>query len=297
VTSTNQYVEWHISSWRDAVEVAGHMHGWLFRGQSNNDWNLASSLEREANDHSLPAIALQETEKIIVELFQREAHHHLRETPAKNETLEWLSIMQHHGAPTRLLDATKSFYVAAFFALESMRKVQSTPPTSQSVIWAFDKYQLDRTLVVEGKFTEDVVRERVQEGISEAGECKVVAVRPWRLNQRLILQQGWFLCPLGRDISSFEHCLCKTFGLPGSHLPAKTQFYEKDALIDGFRPPSGCIRLIKFIIPYSERLEALRDLRAMNITAATLFPGLDGFARSLKYPAQVFDGLINDNDA
>jgi len=30
--------------------------------------------------------------------------------------------MQHHGAPTRLLDFTYSFYIAAYFALEESEK-------------------------------------------------------------------------------------------------------------------------------------------------------------------------------
>src|SRR5438093_2893211 len=33
-------------------------------------------------------------------------------------TLEWLALMQHYGAPTRLLDFTYSFWIALFFAFE-----------------------------------------------------------------------------------------------------------------------------------------------------------------------------------
>lgn len=33
-------------------------------------------------------------------------------------TMEWLALMQHFGAPTRVLDITKSSYVAAYFAIE-----------------------------------------------------------------------------------------------------------------------------------------------------------------------------------
>jgi hypothetical protein len=37
-----------------------------------------------------------------------------------------------------------------------------------------------------------------------------------------------------------------------------------------------------FCLPESMRREAMSELRKMNVTAASLFPGLDGFARSLR---------------
>lgn len=50
--------------------------------------------------------------------FRRHAHTYLSRVPAETDTLEWLALMQHYGAPTRLLDFTESFWIALYFAIE-----------------------------------------------------------------------------------------------------------------------------------------------------------------------------------
>jgi hypothetical protein len=40
--------------------------------------------------------------------------------------------------------------------------------------------------------------------------------------------------------------------------------------------------VVKFSLPFSHRGRALEKMRQMNITRATLFPGLDGFAQSFR---------------
>jgi hypothetical protein len=45
--------------------------------------------------------------------------------------------------------------------------------------------------------------------------------------------------------------------------------------------------LYKLSFDTTARLDILRELRWMNITYATLFPGLDGFAKSLKTDAEI----------
>jgi hypothetical protein len=50
-------------------------------------------------------------------------------------------------------------------------------------------------------------------------------------------------------------------------------------------------QIIKMVIPRKIHKEAIDDLKTMNITAATLFPGLDGFARSLYYQMRLRESV------
>jgi hypothetical protein len=47
-----------------------------------------------------------------------------------------------------------------------------------------------------------------------------------------------------------------------------------------FGDPAGGVQTL--VVPVSERGRALEQLRLMNITRTSLFPGLEGFARSFR---------------
>jgi hypothetical protein len=79
------------------------------------------------------------------------------------------------------------------------------------------------------------------------------------LNQRLTLQQGIFTCP----------------GYVGTHLVSNLQ------AMPGWDHEENLVQLRLELVPAAAR-EFASKLKAMNVSSAVLFPGLDGFARSLR---------------
>jgi hypothetical protein len=89
-------------------------------------------------------------------------------------------------------------------------------------------------------------------------------IYPFRLNERLTVQQGLFIAP--GDV--------------------RRSFAENLAALNGRDDESN---LRYFEIPRSARAELSRELHEANVTDATLFPGLDGFSRSLWTSARFLD--------
>ena len=93
---------------------------WIYRGHGNRgrQWRIESSLFRFITER--PGMIRRDwwsaRERAALIRFQQGAHLHLRHLPSPDETLSWLALMQHYGAPTRLIDFSLSPAVAFFFA-------------------------------------------------------------------------------------------------------------------------------------------------------------------------------------
>jgi hypothetical protein len=209
-------------------------------------------------------------EQRLIREFKRTYHHYSDHVPLAESTLEWLALMQHHGAPTRLLDFTYSIYVATYFAIEKA--------TGESVVWAvhgrWAAQQSAKAFEREGKEPYDRILTPYQDSGDEqmfrrlfmGNEAVLCASpqNPFRLNERLRIQKGVFLVP-GDVSATFEENLA---ALPGSNL--------RD-------------RVLRIVVPASIRSTALRELFHMGISRTTLFPGLDGFAETLDVYSPAFD--------
>jgi hypothetical protein len=233
---------------------------WVFRGQTK-PWPLKTSFERACERFGIPQEQRYELESKMLREFKRRLHLFMNHVPDHTLTDEWLAIMQHYGAPTRLLDFTYSPYVAAYFAFENAENNDNV------TIWAIDAKWLDEQL--DKNYSElRITRESYQKDrkgkdfdsifMSQSQYKLVLAASPFRRNERVVYQKGVFLCP-GDARSGFMENL----------LGYKDEQGLKDHVI-----------LYTLCIDKEKRNEALTKLELMNINRNTLFPGLDGFAQS-----------------
>jgi hypothetical protein len=89
-----------LNSWREIHDY--RKKEWLFRGQRVATWPLKSSLERTC-ERSLGGLGEAcKTETKLLREFGRRYHQYRAYVPREGDVLEWFSIMQHFGAPTRL---------------------------------------------------------------------------------------------------------------------------------------------------------------------------------------------------
>src|SRR5215470_2168603 len=102
--------------WRAVPDYSGG--GWLYRGQRSATWNLMTSVERSCERREVRPEHRREHEDALFREFRRSYHQYATHVPDPRAVVEWLSVMQHHGAPTRLLDFNYSIYIASYFALE-----------------------------------------------------------------------------------------------------------------------------------------------------------------------------------
>jgi hypothetical protein len=246
-----------VNSWEEAKEILGAYRDrlWNFRGQKNAEWPLQSSLDRHCYEFQ-PG----EVEAHVMFQFKRRAYGFLSAPMIPESEVEWLALMQHYGAPTRLLDWTNSPYVASFFALEE--------PSECSAVWAFNTQWCMKSALarieatfpeVRGRFdavhlTDPSILRRV---LFQEPVAMILVLAPQKAHERLVIQQGIFLVP--GDVDK---------GFAGNFSA-----YE-DTEIE--------LNLVKIRLPGKIRRDALRDLNHMNVNRATLFPGLDGFSQSLR---------------
>ncbi|MHC4109838.1 MAG: FRG domain-containing protein [Planctomycetota bacterium] len=242
-------------------ELASHQkEGWIYRGQSDATYGLTTSLERACESWGISLSLAKKTEKLLIRAFQRRLYLYTGQIPNKKAYYEWLSLMQHHGAPTRLLDFTYSINVATYFAVEKTKV--------DCAVWAIDaRWAVEKS---KEKYRDKNIKVLFKKPIDEKCEAVlgklllnskkelIIPINPFRLNERLTLQKGVFMC-LGNVKKSFE---------------------ENLRSLKGYKT-----KVKKLIIPNKLRKSAIKELYNIPVTRATLFPGLDGFAQSLSvYP-------------
>jgi FRG domain len=227
-----------------------------FRGQSDATWALRPSMYR----YSRPKRHIRDLEDEMRQEFVVRAPSLGPERP--QNSWEWYFLMQHSGAPTRLLDWTESALIALFFAV----KGKGPKNGADAAVWILEPWKLNESAA------------NIKEVIAPGAELGMVAkhakrYRPWlpdRYSNTKGLKEKFpiaiYPTHFSRRISSQRSC----FTVHGSDL-------------DGFNhlPATFGKYLIKVIIPAKKAHAIEKNLSVAGVDEVTIFPDLDGLGRWL----------------
>ena len=260
------YIELSFKNWQ---ELRNYLISWkeqglnitenfLFRGHSDSSWELEPTLERIRPD--LEDNFLREwygrAEKHSIENYKRAIKLFIdnkenRYISNDITPLEWLSIMQHHGAATRLLDVTSSPLIAAFFASADVSSI-----TKERCIWAFPLKIIDQKNIDTIKTKTD---DKYQELYDYYQDLDIMRKEDnpiigysflSQLSERPFYQQSAFLYSMSNTIR-FTKLL--------------KRYYDFDT------------KLTKLIFKFNDR----NDFKHINISFSSLFPGIDGYSKDI----------------
>jgi hypothetical protein len=242
------------------------------RGQASaTKRHLSSTFDRLLDPaDSNPTAVLKEVSSL--QMFQRRALNFLAaaERPLLDTMLGTMQLLRHYGGPTRLLDWSRSPWVAAYFACQAGKTADGHE--ADGAVWLFDLDELVRATPRE--WMEALRRVRRARDPMEWADLfaapppGIHLVYPDWENPRIIAQQGFF------TLAS---------GFRGSH----------DELLAELVGPERCRKLV---IPAATKAALMHTLAGMNLTAAALFPGADGIGRTVEETLRLRLRMPMDND-
>ena len=158
-----------------------------FRGHRSRAWNVGPSIWRDYD---------RDAERNFTNRFCVRAATRYHPLPTYDQDALWLSLMQHYGLPTRLLDWTRSPLVAAYFAVEDYI-FDRRRETEDAIIWMLDPHVLNKsegfaevTPSIEAHMCKDMIAAAFTHKVKE--NKKVLAVMAAENDLRMFVQQGCF---------------------------------------------------------------------------------------------------------
>ena len=261
---------------RQHWKIPRHLELW-FRAEdtSHRKTHLQPGVYRQRDSGLRKSVdKLQEIENDLYEEFRRCATQ-LSQSDTNSIDDEWDSyfLMQHHGAPTRLLDWSDGALIALHFAVGH----KPMPPKSGSIIYVLDPYRLMRLLEhhPDRKEAENRWKEFAKKHPNDDDE------------------DDWERLYLPPEKHEIKNKLLKTPVTPmlwdSPHVTRRVAAQRSRFMIFGtdqywlvnWRKEKEA-RLVSITIPRGSINKIRRELKDAGITESVVYPDLDGLGRELK---------------
>ena len=280
---------------------------WLYRGQANSQWGIASGFERLLLDKV--SLSPQDKERYLRSIEKVGLHDFKQWAEVTSSFMpgtsgEWLALMQHHGAPTRLIDFTEVPLIALAFALEDCTQLEfdfavwavlgysfncrhATETASKSISEGNKKVELYDNLefrVQADEYDGQLLTKILDNDSVQDNTPRILKYNPIQMNKRQKLQRGLFLtCShLSERFMPLLHEWTATSVADLNNPELEMHVDEVLKSDEVFVDKVANAHLVKFVFDKSLRQKARMLLRCCNIGERTRYGDNDSLASEIK---------------
>lgn len=257
-----------VSNWEDLSRAVNKYHSsglgpdrrYAFRGQPERHPHLAPSLLRRFGDRELKG-----TESTIERRLQEDFSQHMRlhlsaaqqASIEPNSKFDLALLMQHYGAPTRLLDWTTSPFASVYFAC-------AKAPQCDGEIWIVStgavNFEFEYPAPTFGKH-----KEVESLFVADSADGRLLFASPRSHDSRSAAQQSVFsVC--NSPLKAHDDLILDAIQQRENKYPNPT--------------PDSLLLAEKLVIPSEEKPGFMVHLRAMGISASSTYLGLVGLGQA-----------------
>lgn len=243
-------IEFKIEDFGSYVELVTRLNDeqnyrmWC-RGQSNYSWGLVPSVQRQKNMG-------KHYEQYITTNFMIQTMRLNPNAPQRYNRAAWLTLMQHYGLPTRLLDWSESPLVALYFALNSQEDVDAA-------VWVMNPMKLNQKAGY-GEYVPPINYDSLKDDLEGAFSNKIDEDNQGQ--DRIVACHG-----VGNDLRMY---------VQQSDFTIHSSAEQLDQLL---LSDESCDYVYKIRIPKQIRPKLLHQLDAMGFHESSIYPDMEHIAK------------------
>lgn len=277
ITSIGDYIK-EIIRLRQNVDTEKDFFQW-YRGHANRSWELVPKVQRGFNGD-------------IEDLFRKERYYtndfqarasifQSSQHPQLDEYASWLTLMQHYGLPTRLLDWSRSPLIALYFAVSEEKEYEQ-----DACVWILTPSKLNSSEKLE-KPTYTNGKKYENSFIYNMSHKTILtmiytAFRRWKLSSK-----SDAITP---EDKKFDHRFSDLYDKIAACYPTESdsRVYNQFATFTVHNSSRKLVEfcddltLMRITIPYQIKKKLLYELSICGITQSYIYPDLEHLAKEIK---------------